>query len=111
MIYSIEEVMRRARSISHEETRRESEDYLEMVMFRESLPDIEGLFLNYFGAALKPAGREACEEAERISNAHGGVSKEQTLFHTDRDNNSQLAMIWPWADGKRMTVKILQECP
>ena len=69
MTRSIEEVMRRARSISHEETRRESEDYLEMVMFRDSLPDVEGLFINYFGPALKPAGREACEEAERVSNS------------------------------------------
>ncbi len=111
MIHSIEEVMRKARSISHEETRRESEDYLEMVMYRDSLPDVEGLLLNYFGSAIKPAGREASEEAERLSNAHGGVSKEQTLFHVARDSGSQLAMIWPWADGKRMTVKILQECP
>ncbi len=111
MIHSIDEVMRRVRGISHEETRRESEDYLEMVMFKNTLPDVEGLFLNYFGPALKPAGREACEEAERLSNGHGGVSKEQILFHANRENSNQMAMIWPWADGKRMTVKILQECP
>lgn len=102
--------MRRARKIRHEETRRESEDYLEMVMFRESWKDLSGLLSDYFGVPLKADGEEAGDEASRVSDPYGGVAKDQVLYHALRDEADHVAMIWPWADGKRMTVKILQEC-
>ena len=102
--------MRRARKIRHEETRRESEDYLEMVMFRDSWEDIHSLFNAYFGKPLKGPGEEAGEAAERVSEPHGGVDKDQILYHAFRDRADQLALIWPWEDGKRMTVKIVHEC-
>ncbi len=109
--HTIEEVMRRTRKIQHEQTRRESEDYLELVMFRDSWNDVLSLFEGYFGPALKRAGESADEEAETITNRHGGIAQDQVLYHAARDNAQHIAMIWPWADGKRMTVKILQECP
>jgi hypothetical protein len=102
--------MRRARQIQHEQTRRESEDYLEMVMFSGSWNEILSLFDGYFGSALKAAGEEADETVEAVANRFGGITKEQVLYHTSRDNAEHVAMIWPWSDGKRMTVKILQEC-
>ena len=108
--HTIEEVMRRARQIEHEQTRRESEDYLEMVIFRESWNDVLSLFEGYFGPALKPAGEDADETAENVANRFGGIAREQVLYHAAHDELQHVAMIWPWADGKRMTVKILQEC-
>ena len=101
--------MRLARKIRHEQTRRESEEYLEMVMFRDSWNDLLSLFDSYFGAPLKTSGKDANDDAERVSNPHGGISKEQVLYHVLRDNADHVAMIWPWSDGKRMTVKILQQ--
>ena len=102
--------MRKAKKISHEQTRRESEDYLEMVMFQHSLSELEQLFQSYFGSAAKSAGQDVEEKAGQITNRYGGISKEQILYHTLRDSDRHLAMVWPWADGKRMTVKIIQEC-
>jgi hypothetical protein len=107
---TIDELMRRARKIRHEQTRRESEDYLEMVMFRESSNDVLSLFESYFGSPLKASGQDPDDEAERLSNPYGGIAKEQTLYHAAREDADHLAMIWPWTDGKRMTVKIAQEC-
>ena len=103
--------MLRARNIRHEQTRRESEDYLEMVMFRDSSDEIARLFESYFGAPLKQAGQEADDEAHNATQPYGGITKEQTLYRTFRDDAQHLAMIWPWTDGRRMTVKIAQECP
>lgn len=102
--------MCRARKIRHEETRRESEDYLEMVMFRESWNDLLGLFGGYFGLPLKAPGEEPGDEASRISNPYGGIAKDQVLYHAFHEEADQVAMIWPWSDGKRITVKIVQEC-
>ncbi len=108
-MHTIDEVMRKAKKIEHEQTRRESEDYLEMVMFRHSLKDLDGLFEGYFGPALKRPGEEPQADAERLTNRYGGIAKDQTLYHARRDSARHLAMVWPWADGKRMTVKIIQE--
>ena len=108
-VHTFDEVLRKARHISHEQTRRESEDYLEMVMFRHSLTELERLFQDYFGPALKSAGQDAPEEAERIAGRHGGIARGQILYRASRDSMQQVAMVWPWADGMRMTVKIVQE--
>lgn len=108
-MHTIDEVMRKAKKMEHEQTRRESEDYLEMVMFQSTLEDLGMLFEGYFGPAIKRSGEEPEEEAEQLSNRYGGIAKDQTLYHTQSDNVRHLAMVWPWADGKRMTVKIIQE--
>ncbi len=109
-IVSIEEVMRRAKGIAHEQTRRESEDYLELVMFQESLGEIHRIFTNYFGPPLKPFGEEVSTEVEKCAEAYGGIQTDQTLYYTEREYAPNLAMIWPWDDGKRVTVKIVQGC-
>ena len=106
---TIDEVMRKAKKIEHEQTRRESEDYLEMVMFLGSMKDLGQLFDGYFGPAMKQSGEEPQAEAEEITNRYGGIAKDQILYHTQRESARQLAMVWPWSDGKRMTVKIIQE--
>ena len=108
---TFDELMVRARKIRHEQTRRESEEYLEMVMFRDSWEDVTVLFESYFGRPLKAADQEATDEANRISEPYGGIADGQQLYHAVRDESDHVAMIWPWADGRRMTVKIAQECP
>lgn len=108
---NIDQVMSELRKIHHEQTRRESEDYLEMVMFHESLPELKKIFDNYFGPAIKPYGKAPDPASQEISTPYGGVAQDQTLYHTVRDNAPQVAMIWPWSDGKRVTVKIAQEWP
>ena len=107
-INSIEEVIRRVRSINHEETRRESEDYLELVTKLETIGSLKSIFEGYFGPAFKPAGQEACDESEKHAKAHGGILEDQVLYYTDREGFPNTAMIWPWQDGKRATIKIIQ---
>jgi hypothetical protein len=109
-IRSIEEVMWKAKRIPHEQARRESEDYLELVMSWDSLQEIMILFEGYFGPALKPAGAEACERSAKLTENYGGIETNQILYYTEKEKQSNAAMIWPWNDGRRATVKIIQGC-
>ena len=52
---------------------------------------------------VKP-GREANEFAKE----YGGIQVGQVLYYRGSEGISQLAMIWPWQDGVRLTVKIIQ---
>jgi hypothetical protein len=36
------------------------------------------------------------------------VERDQTLYFAEREEAPSLALIWPWGDGKRATVKILR---
>jgi hypothetical protein len=107
-IGSIEEVIRRVKDIDYEEARRESEDYLELVVTREALRDLHFLLESYFGPAFKPAGQDACRLSEGRSRWFGGVKKDQILYYTERENVPAVALIWPWNDGRRATLKIAQ---
>ena len=109
-IHSMEELMRTAKRIGAEETRRESEDYLELVMNREKLDTLEQALQHYFGEPFKPAGVRPSDVCEKVSGSYGGITTDQTLYFTERENVPNAAMIWPWADGKRLTVKIIQDC-
>ena len=82
-----------------------------MVMFRDSWNDLTGLLEGYFGRPLKAPDQEPTDEAHRVSGPYGGITREQALYHAFRDDADHVAMIWPWSDGKHMTVKIAQECP
>lgn len=109
-IHSMEELMRTAKRLGAEETRRESEDYLELVLRRDKQPALEDALQRYFGVPFKPAGTRPCETCDKLSGSHGGITTDQTLYFTEREKLPNAAMIWPWSDGERLTVKIIQDC-
>ena len=44
----------------------------------------------------------------QVTKNYGGIQKQQTLYYKDRDGVADCAMIWPWNDGSRSTVKMAQ---
>ena len=109
-IRSMEDLMRAAKKLGVEETRRESEDYLELVISREKQDELEEALQHYFGTPFKPAGIRPCETCDRVSSSYGGITTDQTLYFTNREELPNAALLWPWMDGKRVTVKIVQDC-
>ncbi len=108
-INSIEELVRTLKNIEHEEIRNESETYLEIVFNTGVMDKIKPVLEDYYGPAFKQAGVKAEPEVNEISKAYGGVQKEQALYYKNSQGISQLAMLWPWQDGKRITIKIIQD--
>ena len=107
-IDSIEEVMRSIKSIGHEEIRRESKTYLEIVFNSEAMGKIKTILEDYYGPAFKRAGANSGREADKFCKEYGGIQKEQELYYKNYQGVLQLAMIWPWHDGHRSTIKIIQ---
>ena len=108
---SLEEVIYKAKRIPHEETRRESEEYLEIVANQETLKQLIPVLETYFGPAFKPAGKEPCDTCDEHTEPFGGIAKNQTLYLTHKEDLPHVAMIWPWNDGRRATVKISSHFP
>ena len=101
--------MRTLKAIEHEEIRNESETYLEIVFNTGVMAKIRPLLEDYFGPAFKQAGVKPEREANEVSKEYGGVQKEQALYYKNSQGISQIAMLWPWQDGKRITIKIIQD--
>jgi hypothetical protein len=90
------------------ETRQETDDYFEAVVKAENIAGICRALELYFGPAFKPAGQVPTrDQAARVVHL-GGIQKNQILYYVERENLSNCAMIWPWNDGTRSTLKIAQ---
>ncbi|MFH1772530.1 MAG: hypothetical protein ABH872_06905 [Candidatus Omnitrophota bacterium] len=81
-------------------------DYLELVFLSSEKEKWDQIFLNIFGAPLKPQGTKPTKEDLRLTDDYGGILTNQTLFKKEDIDRIVIAMLWPWQDGKYITLKI-----
>lgn len=89
-----------------EEVRSESAGLFECVFNTGSSEKLTALLESFFGPALKPSGQNPTRELEACSAAFGGVRKNQTLYYVEKAGIFHCAMIWPWSDETKATLKI-----
>jgi hypothetical protein len=89
-----------------EEKRRFGEDYVEIVGRQDQWGQWEAKLSSLLGAALKPAGQKPTSEHDRVAGPWGGIQKNQTLFHQKSGPDQVVALVWPWGDGERFTLKM-----
>ena len=106
MIYP--EFVEEIKKINFWEKRIDSPNLLEFVISQESLDTLIPVLQDYFGLPLKPAGQAPSREANAYSAPYGGIQKSQTLYYKDSENTGYCTLLWPWSDGKLITVKIAQ---
>ncbi len=102
------ELIEEIKKESFEELRHESDSGIEFVVRNEKLIKLDPTLQKFFGPATKPAGVRPRGEEDALASNFGGVMKNQTLYAIAHDGVSHLAMIWPWGDGQKATVKIFK---
>lgn len=103
------EALEKIKKLKCEEKRTQTEEYLEVVVPKETLPELHKVLTDYFGAPFKPEGQYASAEADRYSKPYGGIQKNQMLYFRKGDQGNELALLWPWGNGTLITVKVIQE--
>lgn len=101
-------LLERLKGVPREETRKQYDGYLEIVVQTEALSMVYPILEGYFGPPFKPAGIEPSQSALDITQRYGGIQRQQTLYFVQRDGLSSCAMIWPWSSGIRATIKLAQ---
>lgn len=91
-----------------EEMRKDDSGYFECVITQPNLKHIFPVLEQYFGHPFKPEGVKPNKEAARFTSEFGGIEVQQTLYYFERDGMSNCAMIWPWGDKTKATLKIAQ---
>lgn len=85
----------------------DNEDYLEIVIKKTSLENMMRKLENIFGSPAQPSSKKFSKEIEKLIKNAGGLRDGQTLYLLDREGRcAAFAMLWPWQDGERITVKL-----
>lgn len=87
-------------------TRMDNEDYFEAVIGHASLEGMVRVLECIFGAPAWPSDKKLFKDIEKLVKNVGGLRKGQTLYLLDKEGCSAFAMLWPWQDGERVTIKM-----
>ena len=103
---TFDDLIKSFKKIPFDEIRKEYEGYFEFVISTRYLAHLYPILEGYYGVPFKPPGIHPSNEARSVTKNYGGIQKQQTLYYMNREGVSDCAMIWPWNDGSRATVKM-----
>jgi hypothetical protein len=95
-------------SFSFEVLRTDCDNFFEGVIIKEELNKLNSQLKSLFGEPVYPSKNRLAYKVQQTVDGLGGVTAGQTLYYNDSGRESILAMLWPWKDGQRITVKIIQ---
>lgn len=87
-------------------TRIDNENYFEVVIKKTCLDEIVPMLEGILGPAACSSRNKLSKEIEKLIKNFGGLRKGQTLYCLVKEGVSIFAMLWPWQDGERVTVKV-----
>ncbi len=105
---TFQELVQEVKRLRFEETRSDTDDYLEFVLDAPSVMPLQRVLESHFGPAFKPAGKNPSKESKQYSEKYGGAESNQVLYYIEREGLSHCALLWPWGNGKSMTVKLAE---
>jgi hypothetical protein len=87
-------------------TRVDNDVYFEAIVKKEALGEIVVLLEGALGKPVWPSKGKLAKEAKDIADRSGGLRTGQTFFFLDAGDVLIFAMLWPWQDGERITVRL-----
>lgn len=103
------EVKKEVKSIGLAEVRTDTADYFEAVLTKEILPALLVKLEKIFGAVKYPSDKAIPDDIAAMTQKFGGVREGQTLYFSQKDGLSKIAMLWPWQDDQHITLKIAKK--
>lgn len=103
------EVREALKGIAFETVRVDSDNYFEAVIVNNNLPGLSNKLDGLFGKAVWPGKNRLTAEAQNTINDFGGIKEGQTLYFWQQDDRCVFAMLWPWQDNYRITLKVAQK--
>lgn len=101
-----EKIKRDLENIGLDNKRVDNDDYIEAVVKKESIGKIMQVLEGTLGKPVWPSQNKLPKDADKIVKNFGGLRHGQTFFFLSKDGSLLFAMLWPWQDGERITVKI-----
>ncbi|MCK4912414.1 MAG: hypothetical protein KAS05_01685 [Candidatus Omnitrophica bacterium] len=103
----LREIIEKCESLKIYEERFIADDYYEVVFYTKDTKQWNELFADILGLPAKPYGVVPSEEDVVLTQKHGGLRENQTLFKKAIGSTLMIAMFWPWQDDVRTTIKVV----
>lgn len=94
------------KKVELETTRANDDRYFEVVVKKDCLGGMVRILEGIFGAPAWPSNNKLSRDIEKAIKNFGGLRNGQTLYALSGEGFSVFAMLWPWQDGQRTTIKI-----
>ncbi len=103
------EIKSKVKSLEFEVLRTDCDNYFEAVVVKNELSKLSERLSNFFGNPAWPSKNRLSYQMQEAVKAFGGIMPGQTLYFKSEGSDAIFAMLWPWQDGLRTTVKIIQK--
>jgi len=97
------------KKFNFETLRMDCDNFFEGVIVSQELAKLHGQLKSSLGDPVYPPPNRLAHKVRQAVDDLGGVMPGQTLYYKDLGLEGILAMLWPWKDGQRTTVKIIQQ--
>ncbi|MDD5097683.1 MAG: hypothetical protein PHU59_04290 [Candidatus Omnitrophica bacterium] len=97
------------KALNFDTLRTDCDNFFEGVIIKDELEKLNAQLVNFLGLPVFPSKSRLPHKAQETVDGFGGVTSGQTLYYKDLGSDSIYAMLWPWQDGVRTTVKIIQK--
>lgn len=92
-----------------EALRTDCDNFFEAVIIQQELEKLNSSLRSSMGEPVYPSKNRLSRKLQTTIDGFGGVMPGQTLYYKDLGANSILALLWPWKDGQRTTIKIINQ--
>lgn len=93
-------------NIRFELLREDKESYFEAVVVKNELKKLTLRLEQFLGSSTIPS--KLTKQLSEVLQELGGVWPGQSLYCKSENNEILIALLWPWSDGERTTVKIIR---
>ena len=95
--------------LSFEALRNDYNNLFEAVVGQQDFDKLNLQLKSRMGEPVFPSKNRLPHKVQETVNGLGGIMPGQTLYYKTIGTDSILAMLWPWKDGQRTTLKIIQQ--
>ncbi|MFH1457815.1 MAG: hypothetical protein ABIG31_01455 [Candidatus Omnitrophota bacterium] len=87
----------------------DADNNFEAVVLREEIEKMKARLVKFFGTPAFPSPNSLTFQMRQVIDGFGGIMPGQTLYFWNQGKEIIFAMLWPWQDGNRTTVKIIKQ--
>jgi len=102
-------IRKNMKMFSFETLRTDCDNFFEGVIVQQELDKLNGQLKSLLGDPVYPSSNRLAHKVRQSVDGLGGIMPGQTLYYKDSGSDSIFAILYPWKDGQRTTVKIIQQ--
>jgi hypothetical protein len=104
-----DELKKEVKAVPLDTLRLDVDNNFEAVVVKKEIAKLKERLEKFFGAPAFPSKNSLTFQMREVVDGFGGIQPGQTLYFWNKGQETIFAMLWPWKDGVRTTLKVIQK--